>query len=214
VAESTGSDVARVTVGRIVRPQGNRGQVVVAPDTDFGSERFVPGAAFHGAGPDGARRLVVTESRPHDARWVIGFEGVSTIDDAEALRGIELQVPEADLTPLEAGQYYLHDLVGCEVHADSDGPIGVVVRVDLGTGTPVLVVEHGTFGEVLVPLAEEICRRIDVAARRIDIAPPAGLVELNAPRKAGGQAGEDRRRHHLPAHGRGRARRGRAGPGS
>ncbi|MEZ5318448.1 MAG: ribosome maturation factor RimM [Vicinamibacterales bacterium] len=203
-----------VTVGRIVRPQGNRGQVVVAPETDFGADRFVPGAEFDAVGPDGTtRRLVVTDSRPHDARWVVGFEGVASIDDAEALRNLELQVPEADLTPLEPGRYYVHDLVGCEVTSPG-GTVGRVTGVDLATGTPVLEVAHERYGEVLVPLAEEICRRIDVAARRIEIAPPAGLVELNATRRAGGRTGEDRRRHHLPAHGRGRAGRGGSGPGA
>ncbi len=167
-----------VTVGRIVRPQGNRGQVVVAPETDFGADRFRPGEVMWLRRDDRPERVAIKESRPHGNRWVVGLEGVGTIDAAESLRDFELRVPAATLRPLGPNQYYLHDLVGCQVETGDGVTVGRVERVELGSGTPNLVVQ-GAFGEVFVPLAETICRRIDPTARRIVIDPPSGLLELN-----------------------------------
>jgi 16S rRNA processing protein RimM len=170
-----------VTVGRIVRPHGIRGQVVIAPETDFGATRFQVGAALTALVGGAMRTLVVVSSRAHDGRWIVGFDGVRTMNDAEALRDVELRVAAEELRPLAAGRYYVHDLAGCEVVTVAGASVGRVDRVELGTGTPVLVVE-GPRGEVLVPLAETICTRVDVAAKVIEIDPPAGLIDLNARR--------------------------------
>ena len=171
-------------VGRVVRPHGNRGAVVVQAETDFGTDRFQPGSPlFWRRGPEPAAARIV-ESREHDSRWVIRFEGVTTIDDAESLRGLELRIPEQALQALDAGRYYVHDLVGCRVETLEGAAIGPVSQVDLSAGTPLLVVD-GRFGEVLVPLAETICKRVDVAAKVVVIDPPEGLVELNETKRTG-----------------------------
>ena len=167
-----------VTVGRIIRPHGNKGHVVVVAETDFGSERFQPGATLWRL-KDGEPALTrVTDSRLHDGRWVIGLEGVRTIDEAEALRGLTLCIEAGALRRLGPDWFYAHDLAGCRVQTAEGRDVGRVDRVELGTGTPVLVVT-GRAGEVLVPLAEPICRRIDVLAKLIVIDPPEGLIELN-----------------------------------
>jgi 16S rRNA processing protein RimM len=115
---------------------------------------------------------------------VVRFDGVITMDEAESLRGLELRIPEDALRPLDPDRYYVHDLVGCRVEAIGGARIGVVSRVELSTGTPLLVVE-GRDAEILVPLAEAICRRIDVAAKIVAIDPPGGLVELNETKRTG-----------------------------
>ncbi len=170
---------AFVTVGRVVRPHGIRGHVVVAPETDFGPERFAVGQVM--MADAGARTLIVIASREHHGRWIVGFEGISTIEEAERLRDADLRVPPGELHALGAGRYYVHDLAGCEVMTAGGETLGRVDRVELGTGTPLLVVA-GTRGEILVPLAETICRRVDVAAKQIVIEPPDGLIDLNVTR--------------------------------
>ena len=77
--------------------------------------------------------------------------------------------------PLSAGAYYVHDLVGCVVETILGEP---TTRVEGGAGASVLSVE-GRGGEVLVPLAADICVEVDIGARRIRINPPEGLLELN-----------------------------------
>lgn len=167
-----------VTVGRIVRPHGHRGGVVVQPESDFAADRFRPGAELTWMRHGTPATVRVTASREFRGRWIVTLEGVATMNEAETLRGLEFRVPADALHALAPGAYYLHDLEGCEVVTVAGELVGRVSRVDLGAGTPVLAV-GGSGGEVLVPLAEEICRSVDAAAKRIVIDPPAGLIELN-----------------------------------
>ena len=167
-----------VLVGRIARPHGLRGQVIVTPETDFVEERFRAGAILWTRSDRGEESLTVSAARIQNGRPVIGFEGFATIEGVERLAGLELRVPEGALHPLADGAYYVHDLVGCVVETISGERVGQVERVDGGAGASVLSVA-GPRGEVLVPLAADICIEIDIATRRIRINPPEGLLELN-----------------------------------
>lgn len=168
-----------ITVGRIIRPHHNRGHVVVMPETDFPHERFEVGSVLYRERDGKAERIVVSANRERDGRWVVGFEGFESINDAETLRGLELRVPVDAVKPLEPGAFYVFDLVGCVVRTKDGQEVGPVERVDLTTGVPMLVVAGD--GEVLVPFSEAICTQIDPAAKVIDIDPPPGLIELNRP---------------------------------
>jgi 16S rRNA processing protein RimM len=167
-----------VLVGRVARPHGIRGQVIVTPETDFVEERFRSGATFWTRSDRGDEALTVSSARLQNGRPVIGFEGFEKIEDVERLAGLDLRVPEDSLLPLDAGTYYVHDLVGCAVETIAGEPIGEVKRVEGGAGASVLSVE-GRRGEVLVPLAADICVEVDIGGRRIRINPPEGLLELN-----------------------------------
>jgi 16S rRNA processing protein RimM len=173
-----------VLVGTIARTHGLRGHVVVNSETDFAEERFRPGAPLW-ARPEGqAARLIVESARMQSGRPVVSFEGYATIEEGERLVGLELRIPEDELLPLVEGAYYQHQLVGCSVETRSGGHVGRVARVDGGAGGSLLVID-GPQGEVLVPLAAEICVGIDVPARRITIEAPEGLLELNETRRSG-----------------------------
>lgn len=165
-----------VTVGRIVRPHGLKGDVVVESTTDFPETRFRRGAQVT---TTGGRVLKVVSSRPQGDRWVVRFEGLDAIEAVEPLRDTELQVEPDALGALPAGQYYLHDLVGCAVETVDGRQVGPVAVVYTGAAQAVLGIT-GPAGEILVPMAGDICRDVDVAARRIVIAPPEGLLEANA----------------------------------
>jgi 16S rRNA processing protein RimM len=197
-----------VQVGRIERPHGLNGEVVVGPLTDFPDERFVAGAtlvtARPGQAPAGAT-LTIEDVRWHKGRPLVLFAGVESVEDAEALRGQGLWIAAAARPALEPGLFYETDLVGCRVETADGQAVGAVARVEGAPGASVLAIDTPS-GEVLVPLADEICRVIDPAGRRILIDPPAGLLELNAapatPRaQRRGRAGDRdarRRRHDLP----------------
>ena len=167
-----------VLVGRIARPHGLRGQVVVNPETDFVEDRFVTGATMWTRSDRGDETLTISSARVQSGRPIVGFDGFASIDDVERLSGLELRVPEESLRSLGEGVYYQHQLVGCIVATGSGERIGEVIRVDGGAGGSVLVVK-GARGEVLVPFAQHICVEVDIASRRIVIDPPDGLLELN-----------------------------------
>ena len=167
-----------VLVGRIARPHGIRGQVIVTPETDFVEERFRTGTTFWTRSPRGDELLTVNSARLQNGRPVVGFEGFASIEEVERLAGLDLRIPEDAVQPLAEGTYYLHDLVGCAVETIAGRRIGAVTRVEGGAGASVLNVA-GPDGEVLVPLAADICVEVDIGARRIRIDPPDGLLELN-----------------------------------
>ena len=165
---------AMAVVGRIARAHGIRGQVIVNLDTDFPETRFTPGATlFTERGP-----VTLTTVRFQNGRPVIGIEGVETMNDAEALAGLELRVPMDELAPLPEGTFYHHELVGCQVVTGGGDAVGTVASVDGTIGDSRLVVA-GAKGEILIPLVTSICRTIDVAGKRIVIEPPDGLLDLN-----------------------------------
>ena len=167
-----------VTVGRIVRPHGHKGAVVVASESDFAEERFREGSVLWWQRDGETATVTVSSGREFRGRWVVTLAGVTTMNDAETLRGLELRVPADTLHALGADTHYLHDLQGCLVVTMAGEEVGRVDRVQFGSGAPLLVaVAHG--GEVLIPLVAHICRRIDVAAKRIEIDPPDGLLEVN-----------------------------------
>lgn len=168
-----------VTVGRIVRPHGHRGAVVVVPESDFAHDRFRPGSVLQWQRNGEAAPVTVAESREFRGRWVIALEGVGSMNEAETLRGLELRIPQAELRSLGPGAYYVHDLEGCEVRTAAGELVGRVNGVQFGSSAPLLKVEDANGGEVLVPLVEHICRVVDPAAKRIVIDPPDGLIELN-----------------------------------
>ena len=165
-------------VGRIARTHGNRGQVILNLETDFPEARFRPGAELFVTRGRGVDRLTLTSVRFHGGRPIVGVAGVESMDAAEALAGLELRVPVDQLASLPEGMFYRHDLVGCRVETRGGDPVGVVREVEGTLGGSRLVVA-GEGGEVLIPLASEICTAIDPAAKRIVIDPPEGLLELN-----------------------------------
>ena len=164
-------------VGRIAKPHGLRGDVVVRPETDFVEERFAVGATLWTRSDRGEEALTIAEARVQNGRPIVGF-GFTRVEDVERLAGLELRVPEHELQRLAEHTYYQHQLVGCAVETTHGERVGNVERVDGGIGGSLLVV-NGDRGEVLVPLTQAICVEIDVGAKRIRIDPPEGLLELN-----------------------------------
>jgi 16S rRNA processing protein RimM len=129
---------------------------------------------------------------------VFHFEGCTSIDDAEKFRGHDVLLPIEHRVSLPAGHYFISDLIGCsvferarEASAMTSSPcsmdtapalLGSVTDVQFTgegvSGTPLLVVGVRA-GELLIPLAEDICTNINPSARRIDVLLPEGLRELN-----------------------------------
>jgi 16S rRNA processing protein RimM len=170
---------AMAVVGRIARAHGIRGQVIVNLETDFPGERFQPGAELFIERNRRVEALRISTVRFQRERPVIGIEGVETMNDAEALAGYELRVPVDRLARLPGGTFYRHDLIGCRVETRGGDRVGTVTDVE-GTVDRSRLVVAGARGEILIPLASEICTTIDPAGKRIVVEPPEGLLDLNS----------------------------------
>lgn len=169
-------DEELLVVGRVARAHGNKGQVIVNPDTDFAEDRFQAGKVLIVGDPGTPRPI--TSARFHSGRPVIGLEGIDSMDAAERLAGAELKMRMSDLGALPEGTYYRHDLVGCQVQ-DTDGRlIGLVTAVEGPMDRSRLVID-APHGEVLIPLVPEICVEVAPADKKIRVKAPDGLIELN-----------------------------------
>ena len=169
-----------ILVGVIARTHGNKGEVVVNPETDFPEERFRDGARLMTRLKNGSpATMEVAKMRMHQGRPVILFTGVASMNDAELLAGLELRIAEdtSDAELLEEGEYFHRDLIGCAVVTENGDPIGEVAAVE-GEGGQSRLVVRSRRNEVLIPLADDICT-VDLKAKRITVRPPEGLLELN-----------------------------------
>lgn len=192
-----------VLVARILRARGNKGEVAAEILTDFPQrltklQEIFLGDPRGGGQPQSAKLKSCWLSQNHRGQAVFHLEGVDSISAAEKLRGSEVLLPLEQRVKLPAGQYFVSDLIGCSVFetpanppvlasspcsiAEAPALLGIVNDVQLPgeeiAGTPLLEV-HTSQGELLIPLAEDICTRIDPPARRIDVVLPEGLRDLN-----------------------------------
>ena len=170
--------VELVTVARVAKARGVRGEVACDLLTDF-PERFGRLGELIAVFPGGRRERLALEGHwLHGGRVILKFEGFDAPETAAALAGCELAVPESEAVELEEGEFFDWQLEGCRV--ETVGGLGVgAVREVLHTGgeAPVLVIRDEAGRENLVPLAESICVEIDVAAKRIRVDAPEGLLE-------------------------------------
>jgi 16S rRNA processing protein RimM len=187
MAKATSSDSGWVdefvTLGRVFKTQGRRGEVAVELHSDVPG-RFRQGLALSALARDGCRReVLVVDLWPHKGALVLKFAGIDSMSDAETLIGCELQVPRSERAQLESGWTYISDLVGCVVF-DGVREVGIVKDVQLGAvEAPLLVVGAGK-EEREIPYAEVFLKRVDLAGKQIYMQLPEGLLEVNGPLSA------------------------------
>ncbi|MBI2957025.1 MAG: 16S rRNA processing protein RimM [Acidobacteria bacterium] len=171
---------ARLTVARIVKPQGRHGEVAAQILTDFPERLLARREVWLWDGGGEARRAAVERVWPHKNYVVFQFAGCATRSEAEALVGLEVQIPREEAAPLGEATFYEYELVGAEVVEQASGARLGRVRELVATGaTPLLAVDTPEGKELLIPLAEEFCRRIAPEEKRIEVALPDELKELN-----------------------------------
>ena len=171
-----------LTLARITRPRGNKGEVT-AENLSGGLRGFEPGRRVEVALPSRNRlELEIDSAWEHKGRLILGFAGVDSISEAERLRGGEVLVKRGELEPLPHGEYYLDDLVGCRMVDEATGrDLGSVEDVyEPPGGVLLLSVVDDSRKEMLVPLANEICRDVDTESRRITVRLPEGMEDLKA----------------------------------
>lgn len=165
--------MAEVVVGRIVRPHGLRGELVVEVRTDDPEARFRPGVEYATKrGP-----LKAVSVRWHQGRPMIGFEGVSGRTEAEAWRGVLLAV-DVDEDDLADDEFRDDDLVGLHVIETDGSAVGVVARVEHGAGHETLVVKRQGTHPARIPFVAEMVTEIDFDGEIVVVDLPPGLLEL------------------------------------
>ena len=170
-------DRERVVIAELLRPRGNRGEVLARSETD------VPGrlerlARANARLRDGSDVVVeINEAWQHKGDWVLKFAGIDSIDSADRFRGADLWVAPSERAALPEGEFYRSDLIDCTVIDKATGDsLGTVSGWQQYGGPPLM--EVGVKGrEVLIPFVAALCE-VDLAARSIRMDIPEGLLEL------------------------------------
>ena len=186
----------QIAVGQIVRAHGIRGEVIVAVRTDEPDVRFAPGSVL-GAEPPDRGPLTVAAARWHSGRLIVAFAGIGDRTAAEGLRGTLLILDSAQIPPVaDPDEFYDHELIGLGVVTAAGERVGVVadvlhhgqdllvIRREGAPGAPGRASVRGPAGpaapaadEALVPFVGAIVTDVDVAAGRLVIDPPPGLLD-------------------------------------
>ena len=172
-----GSDL--IAVGRVVRPQGRRGEVRLEPLTDDPA-RLRELAECYLVPPETGEHRRIEAVWFQDAAPVLKFAGVESLGDAEALIGRLVSIPRSAARPLPPGRFYAFQLEGCTARTSDGAVLGTVAGVlpGDGDGHDLWIVRAGE-REWLIPAVSAIVERVDLAERCVVIRPPAGLLELD-----------------------------------
>jgi 16S rRNA processing protein RimM len=165
----------QLTVARIGRAHGMRGEVAVDLRSDMPDERFAPGAVLRTVPPN-AGPLTVERSRGQNGRWFIQFEGVLDRTAAEALRGVELVVDSDDADAAEEDAWYPHQLAGLRVEHVDGRTVGTVLDIEHLPAHDMLVIREPSGTRTLVPFVRAIVPVVDVVGGRVVLDPPGGLL--------------------------------------
>ncbi len=168
-----------VSIARIVRPRGNKGEVAAENRADS-ALRFAPDKRVRVVFADRAERdFAIENAWEHNGRLILKFAGVDSISAAEPFRGAEVRVPREELGEAPEGEYFYDDLIGCRMIEDGSGrELGAVRDIYEPGGALLFSVIDEQGKELLVPFANDICLDVDTAARRIRVRLPEGLEEL------------------------------------
>jgi 16S rRNA processing protein RimM len=167
-----------VVIGEIARPHGLHGEMRVTSLTDH-PERFegVTDCVLWDQARDMRERCRITRARRQGTAMLLSLAGYDTVEAASALVGRLVALPEAEALPLPPGQFYPWQLEGCRVETDDGREVGRVIRIEQSAAQDLWVVSDGAH-ERLIPAVAEIVLEVDVAAGRVVIRPPDGLLEL------------------------------------
>lgn len=168
-----------LAVGRIINAHGIRGELSVELYTDFPEERFAPGqTVLVGAEMEGVE---VITARPHKGRWLLRFEEVNDRDEAEALQGTWLYIPEEAAATLDADEYFVHQILGLTVQNEDHTTLGTVQDV-LFTGANEVYIVQPAEGinkgrDLLIPAIGDVVQDVDLESGVITVRLLPGILE-------------------------------------
>jgi len=167
---------ARVELGRIVKPHGLKGEMVVSGVRISPEELLAVGDVF-AVDKDGARQpLTIVATRPFMQSVLVRFKGVEDVDQARELHGRVIEVDPARLPPAEDGTVYLFQLVGLSVVTEEGESLGKVSDVFQTGATPILVVRGAR--ERMIPMSPDMLVKVDTAGGRVTVRLLPGMDEV------------------------------------
>jgi len=173
----------KLTVGEVAAPFSRFGEVKVNLETDF-PNRFARLAQVCLRPKTGEARLFdVEKARLHKGQVLLKLRGIDSINDAETLRNYKVQVRSNEAVPLQTNEFYIHDLLGCEVALPDGQILGIITNVLRGNSNDVYVIGQGK-DEILLPAIRDVVQSVNIVAKKIVVTPTPGLMPGDAVEEA------------------------------
>ncbi len=163
-------------LGYVIKPHGLKGEVSVLLDVDYPEVYKEMESVFL----EIDRRLVpffISALSLSGDRAVVRFEDIDTFEQAESIKGCALYLPEDELPEMDDDQFYFHEIIGFQVIDDAAGLIGTVKHVYDSGKQDLLAIDHGGT-EILVPVIDEIVKRVDRENNTLYVTLPDGLLDI------------------------------------
>lgn len=164
-----------LAVGKILNTHGVRGEMRVLPLTsDISRFDYLKVVWVEENGK--LERYYVEKTRYHKQYVLIKLYGIDTMDRAEQLKDCYLKVDRKNTRLLEEDEYFIADLIDCEVY-ENNTLLGKVTDVLQAGGNDCYVVNGNLYGEILLPAVRSVIREVDIENRKISVVLPEGLVD-------------------------------------
>ena len=164
-------------VGKIVNTQGIKGEIRVISSTDFPEERFRKGNILYiEVAPNDLIEVKVSSHRLHKNFHLLTFAGLHNINDVEKYKGKMLKINEDQLNDLDEGEFYYHEIIGCEVFTEDGEKLGTIKEILSPGANDVWVVNRPGEKDLLLPYIEEVVKEIDVENKKVLVHLMEGLL--------------------------------------
>ncbi|MBU0278483.1 MULTISPECIES: ribosome maturation factor RimM [unclassified Gemella] len=168
----------RLKVGKIVNTHALKGELKIISSSDFIENRLKPGSKLVITKSNQTIKEVVVEvAREHKGAYLVKFEGINSIEEAEKFKNLQLKIDEEFLEDLEDGEYYFYEIIGCKVYRDDNNEIGEIIEILQTGANDVWVVSNNLGKEYLIPYIDDVVKEIDINNKKIFIEVMEGLLD-------------------------------------
>lgn len=163
-------------VGKIINTHGICGEVRVIRITDF-DDRFDVGNTLYVEYNNDLIPLTIEGHRKHKQYDLLHFQGYDRIEDVERFKNTYLKINEEQLTELNEGEFYYHEIIGCEMVTTNGKLVGNIDHILSPGANDVWVVKQDDGKELLIPYIKDIVKQVNVEEKKVIIEPMEGLLD-------------------------------------
>jgi len=164
-------------LGKVLKTHGNKGDVLVHLDVDDPERYHKLESVYLDLHGERIPFFITSLELKHNRRAIVRFVDFETLEDAESLAGLEMYLPITTLPVLKGSQFYYHEIKGFQVIDQNHGKIGVIDDILELPHQSLLQIRLGE-KEILIPIVDEIIKKVDRGKKLLMIEAPAGLIEI------------------------------------
>ncbi|QHT60626.1 ribosome maturation factor RimM [Paenibacillus lycopersici] len=167
-----------LSVGKLVNTHGIRGEVKIVSQTDFPEERFAPKSVLTLVNEENGQQLEVEvlSAREHKGMYIVKLLGYDNINEVEKFKGWALKVTKDNMVDLDEGEYYHHQIIGCNVVTDEGKELGVITEILVPGANDVWVIGLPKGKQLLIPVIDDVVLNVDIPNKTVKVHLMEGLI--------------------------------------